>query len=59
MNAHTPIAIHKAAPAQMRRVDSYIAAHSLELGVPFMTANPQELKRLSGLVTVLPFPTKH
>ena len=45
--------IHASAPAQARRIDTYIAAHALELGVPFLTANPKDFNRISHLVTIL------
>lgn len=48
-------ALHPTAPAQARRVDTYIAAHALELGVPLMTGNPADFRRLSRLITVVPF----
>ena len=47
-------ATHPEAPAQARRIDTYIAAHALELGVPFMTANPGDFQHIAQLVTVLP-----
>jgi len=47
--------IHASAPAQGRRIDTYIAAHALELGVPLLTANPKDLNCISHLVTLLPW----
>lgn len=46
-------AIHPHGPAQARRIDSYIAAHALQHGVPLMTLNPTDLRHLGTLVTVL------
>ncbi len=46
-------AVHPHAPAQARRVDTYIAAHALELGVPILTANAADLRWVAHLVTVL------
>jgi len=44
---------HPVAPAQARRIDTYIAAHALELNVPLMTANPQDLQHIAGLIAVV------
>ena len=46
-------AMHGIAPAQARRIDTYIAAHALELGVPLMTANPKDFQHIAHLITVL------
>ena len=48
-------AMHSQAPAQARRIDTYIAAHALELGVPFMTANPKDFQRVSHLIALTPW----
>ena len=47
--------IHASAPAEARRIDTYIAAHALELGVPLLTANPEDFNPISHLVTILPW----
>ncbi|MDR0489380.1 MAG: PIN domain-containing protein [Propionibacteriaceae bacterium] len=47
-------ALHTHAPAQARRIDTYIAAHALELGVPLLTGNPKDFQHLAHLVEVLP-----
>jgi len=46
-------ATHVHAPAQARRIDTYIAAHALELGVPLMTANTADFAHVQHLITVL------
>jgi len=48
--------LHASAPAQARRIDTYIAAHALELGVPLLTANPKDFERVAHLVTVVAYP---
>jgi len=48
-------ATHTHAPAQARRIDTYIAAHALELGVPLMTANTADFARVQHLITVLTY----
>jgi len=48
-------ATHTTAPAQARRIDTYIAAHALELGVPMMTANTADFTHVSHLITVLAY----
>ena len=48
--------IHAEAPAQARRIDTYIAAHALESGAPLMTANPKDFHRIAHLITVLALP---
>ncbi len=49
-------AIHPKAPAQARKIDTYIAAHALELGVPLMTANPKDFQHIDHLVSIIPAP---
>ena len=51
-------AMHAHAPAQARRMDTYIAAHALEWGVPLMTANPKDLHLIAYLVTIIPWPAE-
>ena len=46
-------AIHPKAPAQARRIDTYIAAHALELGIPLMTANAKDLRHIAHLISVI------
>ena len=48
-------ATHVHAPAQARRIDTYIAAHALELGVPLMTANTADVAHVQHLITVLDY----
>ena len=47
--------IHPEAPAQARRIDTYIAAHALQLSVPLMTANPKDFQRVAHLIDVMDF----
>ena len=48
-------ALHADSPAQARRIDTYIAAHALELGVPLLTTNPRDFGRIGSLVDILPW----
>ena len=45
-------AMHPGAPAQARRIDTYIAAHALDLGIPLLTANPHDVERIASLIEV-------
>ena len=48
--------MHAGAPAQARKVDTYIAAHALEWGIPLLTANPRDFERISDLVEIRAYP---
>ena len=48
-------AMHSQAPAQARRIDTYIAAHAFELGVPLMTTNPRDFQHVTHLISVIPW----
>ena len=44
------------APAQVRRIDTYIAAHALEWAIPLLTANPHDFARISDLIEIRAYP---
>ena len=46
-------AVHAKAPAQARRIDTYLAGQALQHGIPLMTLNPGDFKHLTSLVTVI------
>jgi predicted nucleic acid-binding protein len=49
--------MHRHAPAQARRIDTYIAAHALQHGVSLMTLNPADFRHVRHLVTVIGTPS--
>jgi predicted nucleic acid-binding protein len=46
-------AVHAKAPAQARRIDTYLAGQALQHNVPLMTLNPGDFKHLLDLVTMI------
>jgi predicted nucleic acid-binding protein len=51
-------AVHPHAPAQARRIDTYIAAQAYQHGVPLMTLNLADFRHLSALVDVILPPSR-
>jgi predicted nucleic acid-binding protein len=46
-------AVHKHAPAQARRTDTYIAAQAYQYGVKLMTLNPADFQHVRSMIEVI------